>query len=86
MRLIGFLMAACLGLAILSLAAKVVALALIGAALWYGVTRPAQALGCLTMFLLTGLAAQFPITSMVMVGCLLLARLLTQIGDSEKIS
>lgn len=86
MRLIGFVLAACLGLAVLSLAAKVVALALTGAALWYGVTRPVQTLGCLTMFLITGLASQFPIASMAMVGCLLIARLLTKMRNSEKVS
>lgn len=70
MRPLGYFVAASIVLALLQVAAKVAALVAIIAALTALISRPQETIGCLTCFMLLGLAGGFPLTSMLLLATL----------------
>jgi hypothetical protein len=72
MRLIGFLLAGCIVLAILKVAIQIVVTATLALLLWFGITRPRETCIFLLVLIATGLIAQFPAAGLLTFGCLAL--------------
>jgi hypothetical protein len=80
MRLLGFIVAASIGLALFQAAVKFALVVCLGMLIWLGVTRPAQTLGFLLTFTALGVIGNYPIAGLVVFGGLALVGLLGQQG------
>lgn len=79
MRLIGWLLVASIALAVLKVAVQIVALVTLGGAIWYAVTKPLETVAALFLFILTAAMAHFPVTGLLIFGCLGIVGLLGRI-------
>lgn len=83
MRLLGFLFAAAVAMALFRLAAAVVALLLLGFIVVAAIRDPMQTFGCLFMFLLLGAIGQYPLVGLIAVCGMAVARLLRGCQDGK---
>ena len=72
MRLLGYLLAASIAFALMQAAAKLAALLAIIAALAAFISRPHESIGCVTGFVLLGIAGRFPLATMLLVTVLVI--------------
>lgn len=74
MRILSFLVLACIGLALMQAAAKLAVIVAIIAGLATFAARPRETVGCFGGLLLLGLVAQFPVVALLLISTLVLAR------------
>ena len=70
MRLIGYLLVACVALAALKVAVHVVAVTFLALLLWFGITRPRDTLNFVGLFVVLGLIGHYPAAGLLVFGAL----------------
>ena len=68
MRLLGYIVASCLALALLRVVAQIAVLLVVVILVWLAIYRPRETAGFVLLMLLVGLAGRYPASAALMLG------------------
>ena len=68
MRLLGYIVASCLALALLRVVAQIAVLLVVVILVWLAINRPRETAGFILLMLLVGLAGRYPASAALMLG------------------